>query len=244
MSKIIAIGGGEIRKKNTLKIDKEIIKFSGKKKPKLLFLPTASSDAVGYFEKIKEYFGKLGCRSDVLYLIKNPPSKKEIENKILGSDIIYVGGGNTLKMMTAWKKLGVNKILEKALKKDIVLCGLSAGSICWFNYGSSDSRKFTSGSKKLIKVTGLGFINALNCPHYDSEPQRQTSLKKMMRKNSLVAIVLEDCCAFQIQNDTYKILTSKKGAKAYKIYWKKNKYFKEEIKQKNNFLSLKDLIKK
>lgn len=244
MSKIIAIGGGEIKKKNTLKIDKEIVKFSGKKNPKLLFLPTASSDVNGYFEEIKKYFSKLGCVVDVLYLVKNKPPKQKIKNKILGSDIIYVGGGNTLKMMNCWRKLGVDKILEKAFKKNIVLSGISAGSICWFKYGNSDSRKFTSGSKKLIKVAGLGFINALHCPHYNTEIHRQKDLKRMMKKNSLVAIALEESCAIQIQNETYKILTSKKDAKAYKIYWKNNRYFKEEIEQKNNFLSLKNLLNK
>jgi dipeptidase E len=71
----------------------------------------------------------------------------------LGADIIYVGGGNTLKMMTLRRKLGVDKALQQALKKDIILSGLSAGSICWFDYGNSDSRKFTSKSTQLIKVT-------------------------------------------------------------------------------------------
>ena len=135
MTKIVAIGGGEVSAKSTLEIDKEIIAFSGKKNPKILF----------------------------------------------SSDIIYVGGGNTLKMMTIWRKLGVDVLLKQALEKNIVLCGLSAGSICWFNNGNSDSRKFISNSDKLIKVTGLGFINATHCPHYDSEPNRHKDLKRIMQ---------------------------------------------------------------
>lgn len=244
MSKIIAIGGGQISKKSTLKIDKEIVRFSEKKKPKLLFIPTASSDSEEYSLSIKKYFNNLGCSVDVLYLIKGKLAKKEIENKIFGSDIIYVGGGNTLKMMTLWRKLGINTLLQKALQRDIVLCGLSAGSICWFKYGNSDSRKFTSNSDNLIKVTGLGFINALNCPHYNSELHRQKDLKKMMQNNPLVAIALEDDCAIQIKDDNFKIITSKSNTKAYKIYWKNKVYFKEEIKKTKNFLSLKDLIQK
>ncbi len=244
MLKIIAIGGGSVRKRSTLKIDKEIIQFSGKKNPKLLFIPTASSDSETYFAGIKKNFESLGCKADVLYLIKDPLSKKEIEKKILSSDIIYVWGGNTLKMMTLRRKLGVDKMLEKAAKKWIVLSGLSAGSICWFKCGNSDSRLFTSNSKQLIKVTWLGYINALHCPHYDSEKHRQKDLKRMMKNSPLVAIALEDNCAIQIQDKTYRIISSKKGAKGYKIYWKEWKYFKEEIIQTSKFSSLEELVRK
>jgi len=244
MSKIVAIGGGEIREKSTRQIDREIIKFSGKKQPRLLFIPTASSDAEGYFLGVKKYFGSLGCRVDVLYLIKEKLTKKEIEEKILKSDIIYVGGGNTLKMMNIWRKFGVDKILKKALQKNIVLSGISAGSICWFKYGNSDSRKFSSNSSKLIKVSGLDFINALHCPHYDVEVHRQKDLKRMMKKSPLVAIALENNCAIQIKDNEYRIINSKKTAKAYKIYWKRNKYVKEEIEKTNKFLPINSLLEK
>lgn len=244
MAKIIAIGGWELREKSTLEIDKEIITFSGKKKPKILFIPTASSDAEGYFHGIKKYFEDVWCKVNVLYLIKETPTKKEIQEKILAADIIYVGGGNTLKMMNVRRKLGVDKALEKALKKNIVLSGLSAWSICWFTYGNSDSRKFTSKSTQLIKVKGLDFIHALHCPHYDIEIHRQEELKRMMKKSPLVAIALENDCAIQIKNNEYRIITSKKWAKAYKIYRKKNQYYKEELQQKKDYMPIIDILKK
>ena len=179
------------------------------------------------------------------YLIKDKLSKKQIEDKILSTDAIYVGGGNTLKMMAIWKKLGVDKILKKAYRKGIVLSGRSAGSICWFKYGNSDSRKFTSGSNRLIKVTGLGLINALHCPHYDVEIYRQKDLKRMMKITSkVVAIAIESCCAIEVIDDKFRILKSKPDAKAYKIYWKQGKYFKEEIPNKKEFENLNDLLKK
>ncbi len=244
MVKIVAIGGWEMREKSTLSIDKEIIKFSEKKNPKILFIPTASSDAEGYFQGFKKYFEDLWGKVDVLYLIKEKPSKIEIQEKILGADIIYVGGGNTLKMMTLRRKLGVDKALQQALKKDIILSGLSAGSICWFDYGNSDSRKFTSKSTQLIKVTWLGYIHAFHCPHYDVEPERQEDVKRMMKKSPLVAIAIENDCAIQIKNDTYKIITSKKWAKAYKIYRKNKEYFKQEIQQQKKFMPIENLLKK
>lgn len=247
IKKIIAIGGGEIGRPGfpieTTAIDKEIIKLTGKKNPKLLFIPTASSDSEGYYQTVKKHFGKkLGCKVDVLYLIKNKLSKKEIENKIFKSDIIYVGGGNTLKMMQTWRKSGVDRILIKAYHKGIVMSGVSAGSICWFKNGNSDSRKFANPDAGLIKVSGLGLINALHCPHYDFEAYRKDDLKKMMKKTPGIAIAMDNCCALEVIDDEYRVITSKSTANAYKVYWKANKYHKEVIKKEKKFKPLKELL--
>ena len=249
MGKIVALGGGEIGRPGyhveTTKIDKEIIKLTGKKNPRLLFIPTASSDSEGYVKVVREHFGKrLGCKVGTLLLTKEKLTYANIEKRILSADIIYVGGGNTLKMMTLWRKSGVDKALEKAYKKGIVLSGLSAGAICWFNYGNSDSRKFTNESNQLIKVKGLGFINALNCPHFNTEKHREADLKRMMKITSGVAIALDECAAIEVVDNWYRIITSKPKAKAYKIYWKSGKYFKEEIEQKKEFNDLNLLLKK
>ena len=163
---------------------------------------------------------------------------------ILSADAIYVGGGNTLKMMTTWRKLGVDSMLKLAHKRGVVLSGISAGAICWFGYGNSDSRKFTSGSQKLLKVTGLGIIDALLCPHYDSEPRRQADLKRMMKTTSKVAIALDNCVAIEIVDESYRIVTSKPTAKAYKIYWNNGKYFIEEIPASESYSDLSSLIAK
>lgn len=251
MKKIVAIGGGEIGRAGypveTTKIDKEIIRLTGKIKPKLLFIPTASSDAELYFEVVKKHFGKrLGCETNVLYLnlIKEKPSKKEIEEKIFNSDIVYVGGGNTFKMMKVWRNSGVDKILKEAYQKGIVLSGVSAGSICWFRWGNSDSRRFANPKADLIKVSGLGLINAFHCPHYDFEKDRKPDLKKMMRETSGVAIAIDNCCAIEVIDDKYRIISSKTSANAYKVYWKTNKYYQEKIKKEKEFRPLKQLLKK
>lgn len=247
MKRIVAIGGGEIGRPGfpveTLSIDKNIIRLSGKKNPKLLFIPTASSDSGGYCETVEKYFrGRLKCKVDFLPLIDERLSKKEIEDKIMKSDIIYVGGGNTLKMMKIWRKMGVDKVLTKAYEKGIVMSGLSAGSICWFRYGNSDSRKFNNPKVGLIKVKGLGFIDALHCPHYDFEKYREADLKKMMKKTPGVAIAMDNCCALEVVDDEYRIIASKPAANAYKIYWKANKYYKELIVKDKKFKSLKGLL--
>jgi dipeptidase E len=245
--KIVAIGGGEIGRPGfpieTTKIDKEIIALSGKKYPRVLFVPTASSDSEGYTEVFNKHYGKrLGCKTDVLYLIKEKLSKKQIEEKVFNSDIIYVGGGNTAKLMKVWKKTGTDKILKEAGKKGIVLSGVSAGSICWFKNGLSDSRRFNNPNAKLIKVSALGLINALHCPHYDFEAHRKEDLKQMMKKTSGVAIAIDNCCALEIIGEKYRVITSKKDANAYKVYWKNNKFYQEVIDQKKEFQLLSKIL--
>ena len=247
--KIIAIGGGEIGRPGfaieTEIIDREIIKLSGKKRPKLLFIPTASSDSEGYVEVVKKYFGKrLGCDVSVLYLIKNNPSRQEIEKMIFGTDIVYVGGGNTLKMMTLWRKLGVDKILEKASEKGVVMSGVSAGAVCWFRHANSDSLLFSNPSASLIKVTCLGLVPFLCCPHYDTEKGRKLNLKEMIKKVSGVAIALDNCAAIEIIDKQYKIVTSKSHAKAYRVYWRKDKFLHEQLPSNGNFWPLTELLDK
>jgi len=233
MGKIVAIGGGEIKTHETLAIDKEIIKLSGKKRPSVLFIPTASSDSAEYINTFIDYYGKyLGCKVDILKLIKRNISAEEIKNKIMTSDIVYVGGGNTLMMMKLWRKLGVDSILKKAYKSGIVLCGISAGAICWFRFGNSDSRRFTNPSAPLIRVRGLGIVNGLLCPHYHSKKyskDRAETLKEMMKRTAGKALAIDDFCAVSIVDNTYKVITSRPSAHAYSIYWKRGEFCHERV---------------
>lgn len=247
MRKIVALGGGQIGRPGqpieTTKIDREIIRLTGKKRPNLLFIPTASTDSESYYEVVKKHFIKrLGCKTDVLYLIKKKARREEIRGKMLGSDIIYVGGGNTLKMMKIWRKHGVDTLLKKAHKKGIVLSGISAGAMCWFRWGNSDSRRFNNPKADSIRVSGLGMINALLCPHYDHEKRRKPSLKKMMRKTPGVAIALDNCCAFEVVGDKYRVISSKPRANAYRVYWKGGIFHQETIGKEQQFRPLSKLL--
>jgi dipeptidase E len=247
--KIIAIGGGEIGRPGypveTTEIDKEIIKETGKKKPKLLFLPTASSDAEMYVNVVNEHFKKrLGCTVDVLFLLNKKVTRQEMEDKVLHTDIIYVGGGNTLKMMNIWRRTGLDKLLQIAGDEGIVLSGVSAGAICWFKFGSSDSRRFTNPHADLIKVSGLGMIPTLFCPHYDVEADRKEDLKELMKKTPGVAVAVDNCCAIEIVDDRYRIIDSKSSANAYKVYWQSGKFVEEKIEKNKEFTSLSSLLLK
>ncbi len=226
MKAIIAIGGGDMRAHSTKNIDQEIINLSGKKHPKFLFIPTASSDDQGYWKVMDKNFTSLGCVTDVLFLLAKKLIKKEIEIKIMNADIIYVGGGNTLKMMRLWRRLGVDKMLEAAYKKGIVLCGVSAGSICWFEYGHSDSMSYYNPEDwKYIKVKGLGLVKGIHCPHFDSATRgvkRRKNFQDMMQKNpGQIGIAIDDNCAIAFVDNGYRVLTSKNSASAYQVFKKK-----------------------
>lgn len=234
MGKIVAIGDGEIGRPKegggfypieTTAIDKEIIRLSGKRKPRLLFIPTASKDSEGYYNVIVKHFGKhLGCKCDVLYLLRNKPAKSAIRSKILNADIIYVGGGNTLNMLNTWKRFGIDKLLHTAYKKDIVLSGVSAGAICWFRYATSDSRpKLAKKNYGLNKISCLDFIDLTVSPHHVREPNRRPALINIMKKTYGAAVALDDCSALEIIDDKYRIVTSNGTANAYKVYFKKGK---------------------
>jgi dipeptidase E len=234
---IVAIGGGKIRTRGTAAIDREIIRLSNKKNPKLLFIPTASSDSERYWKHVQEYFGKfLKCKTDVLFLINGKLSREQIRSKILSADIVYVGGGNTLQMMNVWRRFGVDKLLKAAYENGTVLSGISAGSICWFDSGHSDSMSFYNPRNwKYINVKGLGFIKGVHCPHYNSRTigvPRRKHFRDMIRKTGGIGIAIENNCAIEfIDGRFYRVITSKSYARAYKVYKSGSKVVAEQIRQ-------------
>jgi dipeptidase E len=234
---IVAIGGGEIRTRGTAAIDREIIRLSGKKSPRLLFVPTASSDSERYWKHVQEYFGGfLKCKTDVLFLIREKPSKEQIRRKISSADVVYVGGGNTLMMMRVWRRLGVDRLLKAAYEKGTVLSGISAGSICWFDSGHSDSMSFYNPRKwEYINVKGMGLIQGIHCPHYDSKTlgvPRRKHFRDMIRKTGGVGIAIENNCAIEfIDGRFYKVITSKSYARAYKVYKSGGEVVAQQIRQ-------------
>lgn len=234
MMKIVSIGGGSIarpkKRPETMLIDETIVKMSGKKRPRVLFIPTASGDSQAYVDAfIALYAGRLGCEVEVLTLYRDRPSKKDMAATVARADVIYVGGGNTLRMLKLWRRLGVDKMLITAARRGAVCCGLSAGAICWFREGNSDSLKYSNPAADYIRVKTLDLADALLCPHYDAEKDRQPSLKRMMKKVPGVAIALDNCAAVVIEGSRYRIISTKKKAKAYRICWRGKEYVKEEL---------------
>jgi dipeptidase E len=221
--KIVAIGGGEIGRPGTRietePIDREILRLSGRRHPRLLFVPTASGDAPSYCEVVHDYFGRrLGCQVDDLRLLAEAPSYAAMKQKVSEADIIYVGGGNTLRMLKAWRAHGLDELLIQAARDDTVLAGVSAGAICWFRYGNSDSMKFSDARNPLIRLRGLDLIPLMACPHYDVERTRRPSLRRMIRERGGIAVALENRSAFEVVDGRYLILRTSARAHAYLVF--------------------------
>jgi dipeptidase E len=251
MGTIIAIGGneiGELQSDGSLApvltdaVHREIVTQTGKKHPRVLYIPTAKDDSEGYIAAFQQYYESLGCSQiDVLRLIRERPLKNDIESRILAADAVYVNGGDTFRMMEIWKRDGIDPILKEAFLKGIVMAGHSAGAICWFVDGDSDSFE----KKRDFRVTALGTINAVLCPHYDTDPFRRTGLEKIMKRTpKLVAIALDECAAIEIIDDKYRILAATPTSKARRTYWENGQYIVQEIRPTRDFHDLQTLLTK
>ena len=163
-------------------------------------------------------------------------SREQIRKKVLSADIVYVGGGNTLHMMRVWRRFGVDKLLKTAYINGTVLSGISAGAICWFESGHSDSMSFYNPRNwKYINVKGLGLIKGIHCPHYNSRTMgvpRRKHFRDMIRKTGGTGIAIENNCAIEfIDGRFYRVITSKSYARAYKVYKSRGKVVAEQIRQ-------------
>lgn len=214
MKQIIALGGGgfSMEPENPL-LDFYILNQVSGKTPKICFIPTASGDSDHYITRFYNFFEKQNCVPSHLSLFK--PITRDIEGFLLEKDIIYVGGGNTKNLMALWKEWGLHIILRKAWDKGIVLAGISAGSICWFDEGVTDS--YGDG---LEPITCLGFLKGSNCPHYDGEVERRPAYQKLIETKKIQAgIAADDGVAIHyIDQDISKIVSSRPNSKAYKVY--------------------------
>ena len=120
-------------------------------------------------------------------------------------------------------------MLVEAYNEDKVLCGVSAGGICWCDYGNSDSRAISSNSSQIIRVAGLGLINVLFAPHIVKEPERIESVKQMMKRTHKIPTVQLDNAALEVVDNQYRILTIDENSVAEKCFWKKGEYITENI---------------
>ncbi len=142
MGTIVAIGGGEIRLEETLAIDRQIVSLAHKEKPLALFLPTASGEPQGYMDTFHEVYGeKLGCQTETLLLLSGDATQEEMRRKILSADIIYVGGGNTKKMMEVWQEKHVDVFLREAYEKGTILRGSARAPSAGFLKPLATARK-------------------------------------------------------------------------------------------------------
>jgi dipeptidase E len=210
---IIALGGGGFSTEpdNPL-LDEYILKQTNKRKPKICFLATASGDAEGYILKFYTSFLNLRCTPTHLSLFELPT--KDLAAFILEQDVIYVGGGNTRSLLALWKEWQVDAHLRTAWNNGVILSGISAGSICWFEEGLSD---FFPG--ELNKLRCLGFLKGSNCPHYDGEENRRPAYHDLILKGGISeGVAAEDGVALHyVGVRLERAVSSRPDAKAYSV---------------------------
>ncbi|MDA9143373.1 peptidase E [Gammaproteobacteria bacterium] len=213
MKQIISIGGGGFgRSLGELRIEKYIINQSKSKNPKICFIPTATGDDNGYINNFYRAFNSLACiPSDISFFKRTIDLRKHI----LDQDIIFVGGGNTKSMLAVWREWGLDVILKEAYDKGVIMSGVSAGAICWFEQGITDS-----WSHDLAIMDCLGFVNGTCCPHYDEEPNRRPFVSRALKNKSIDSCIsiegfnalhlVDDSpkysVAFKDNNDTYNVV--------------------------------------
>jgi len=215
---IIAIGGGGFgRSPGEGLIEKYILDQSEKNDPKICFIPTATGDNEAYKVNYYSTFSKLHCSPSHLDLFKRTPNLKDL---ILKQDIIFVGGGNTKSMLAVWKDWGLDILLKEAYEKGVIMSGVSAGAICWFDQGVTDS-----WAEDLKIMDCLGFIEGACCPHYDEEPQRKPSLNKFITEKALKSCYAVDGgCALHIEDEKeFKSVVFSKNKNSFLVEMKDNK---------------------
>ena len=222
MKQIIAIGGGGFgREIKNLKIEKYIVEQSKSKIPKICFIPTATGDDQAYIDTFYKAFDSLGCKTSHINFFKRTINLKE---HILDQDIIYVGGGNTKSMLAVWREWGLDKILFEAYKNNIIMSGVSAGAICWFQKGITDSWKDHQAT-----LDCLNFVEGVCCPHYDEEPERIPYVKEILVNQEIKScFAIEGYAALHLIDDMPKYNVSfKKDTSCHYVT------LKDSIKHKN-----------
>jgi dipeptidase E len=168
------MGGGALPADlDNLLLVEYFLKQTRRRKPRVAFIGAAHGDAEAGRLRFYAGFSRFDCHPTHLPLFARTP--RDLESFVLEQDAIYVGGGNTRSMLAVWRDWGLDRHLRTAWEDGVVLGGGSAGSICWFQYGVTDSI-----AGPLTALPCLGFLPGSNCPHYDSEPQRRPAFRKLI----------------------------------------------------------------
>ncbi|MDE0219944.1 MAG: peptidase E [Spirochaetaceae bacterium] len=207
---MIALGGGGFGPGDLL-IERYILAQAAPERPSIGFIPTATGDADSYLVRFYSASGRLDCRPSHLSLFTRTPDLREW---VFGRDVIFVGGGNTRSLLGVWREWGLHEVLREAWQAGIVLSGVSAGAICWFEQGSTDS-----WADRLRPLDCLGFLPGSCCPHYDAEPERRPTLHAMLGAGEIVpGIALDDdAAAHYAGTELRRVVTARSTAGAYAL---------------------------
>jgi peptidase E len=197
---------------DNLLLVKYFLEQTGRRTPKVLFVGTATGDAESARLRFYAGFSQFECKPSHLSFFSRTP--RDLQSLTLEQDAIFVGGGNTRSMLAVWRDWGFDECLKRAWQRGVVLGGGSAGSICWFDHGVTDSI-----AGPLTPMPCLGFLTGSNCPHYDSERERRPTFRKLVANGSMPAgMAAEDGVGLHyIDGKLARVVSNRRGAKGYRL---------------------------
>ena len=203
-------GGGFTMDERSPALDRYVLHLTGKPVPKICFLPTASGDERGQVVRFYERFGPWPCEPSALSLFHLGRDRIDPGRHLLAQDAIYAGGGSMRNMLAIWREHGLDQIMRTAWHAGIVLAGLSAGAMCWFDGGIS-----VSGGRPEA-VPGLGLVSASLSVHRDGEPARRPAFRAAVAEGRLPAgYAVDDCAALVYRGEVMSgCVASRAGAGA------------------------------
>jgi peptidase E len=181
--RIIALGGGAFEPGNVA-LNRYILGRARRRTPSVCYVPTASGDADSSIAKFYATFAGLRCRPSHVTLFTRTPDLAAV---LPAQDVIFVGGGNTKSMLAAWREWQVPQILRRAARSGSVLAGVSAGAICWFRIGITDS-----WAGRIASLPCLGWLPGACCPHYDGEADRRPVVHHLVAGREVPAVLALD----------------------------------------------------
>ena len=191
-------------------LDDLLLELTGATRPRVLLIPTASAENEEYVVRFYETFARRAEASH-LSLFDIPPP--DIRSIVLDQDAIFVGGGNTANMLAIWRVHGVDRFLREAWEAGVVLAGVSAGSICWFEAGVTDSFR-----EELDGLDCLGFLPGSNCPHYDGEAMRRPAFHRLLADGFPAGLATDNFVGLRYSGtELAEVVTSRPDAAAYRV---------------------------
>jgi dipeptidase E len=211
---IVAFGGGGFSMEaGDPLLDDFVLDLTGVACPRVCFLPSASGDADHYIVRFYRAFAAPRCSPSHISLFRRDTGAgpgRDVAEHLLAQDLIYVGGGSVVSLIGVWRAHGLDEVLAECWRRGIVLCGLSAGSLCWF----SESVSAFHGPPQ--RVAGLGLLPYSNCVHYHGEPARRESYQRFMREGMAPGYAADDGAALHFRGQSLGgVVASRPDATAY-----------------------------
>jgi peptidase E len=216
---VVAMGGGGFSMEpDTPLLDDFVLGLSPRQPARVCFLPTASADAPSYIVRFYRAFAGKCVASDITLwnppsLPRRPPRTADLAGAIAEQDVFYVGGGDTANLLVLWRRHGLDGLLRQAWQRGAVLAGVSAGMLCWFKGGVTDS----FGGLDVLD-DGLGLIDASACPHYDGEAGRRPAFHRAIAGGLQAGYAADDGAALHFHGATLvEAVSSRPLARAYRV---------------------------